>query len=105
MTQAQAVAGENEVAATDSDVPVADRRSRVTTTLGKPWVIAVLTWLVATPIAAVIPGLLNLDPFSQRGADVPLALGGLVVVIVAGAARGSTPSRASRPGSSPRTSC
>ncbi|MCW2884330.1 MAG: hypothetical protein JWL58_1192 [Streptosporangiaceae bacterium] len=86
MTQAQAVAGENEVAATDSDVPVADRRSRVTTTLGKPWVIAVLTWLVATPIAAVIPGLLNLDPFSQRGADVPLALGGLVVVIVAGAA-------------------
>jgi hypothetical protein len=84
MTQAHTVPDITEDAGkdTDSDVPDRGRPRRIITTMGSPGVIAVLTWLVATPLAAMIPGLLDLNPFTQRGADVPLALGGLAVMVV-----------------------
>src|SRR5260370_8690827 len=86
MTQTRAVAEASGDDGTGNAIPGDGRRNRFITAIGHPGVIAVLTWLVATPLAAMIPGLLNINPFTQRGADVPLALGGLAVVAVAAAA-------------------
>jgi hypothetical protein len=45
-----------------------------------PSVVAVLTWSVAAPLAAIVPATLDLDPFRQADAVVPLVLGGFIVV-------------------------
>ncbi|MBC6458745.1 arabinofuranosyltransferase [Actinomadura sp. HBU206391] len=56
------------------------------TTLGHPSVVAVLVWLVAAPLAALVPSVLDVNPFTQAGADVPLVLGGFAVAAIAGLA-------------------
>lgn len=38
------------------------------------------TWAVLLPIAMLLPGRLGLDPFSLRGAMLPLAVGGLLIL-------------------------
>lgn len=48
-----------------------------------PGTVALLTWLVAGPIAAFAPSALGLNPFLQAGADAPLVIGGLTVAVVA----------------------
>jgi Arabinofuranosyltransferase N terminal len=45
-----------------------------------PGVVAVLTWAVTAPLAAIVPSGLGLDPFLQADAVVPLVLGGFLVV-------------------------
>jgi hypothetical protein len=54
--------------------------------LRHPGVLAVLTWLVLTPVAVVTPTLADANPFEQRGAEVPLAIGGAAVAVLAVAA-------------------
>jgi Arabinofuranosyltransferase N terminal len=49
-------------------------------------VLAVATWLVASPVAAEIPKVLHVDPFLQQGGMVPLALGAVLVAAVGGVA-------------------
>jgi hypothetical protein len=56
---------------------------RLFSLLRQPGVAAVLTWLVAGPLAAVVPSALDLNPFRQAGADVPLVLGGFATAGVA----------------------
>jgi hypothetical protein len=86
MTQVHSVADASEDAGKNDEIAGGGRHGRITAVLRHPGTLAVLTWLVATPLAAMIPGLVNINPFTQRGADVPLALGGLVVMVVGGAA-------------------
>jgi hypothetical protein len=43
-------------------------------------VVAVLIWSITTPLAAIVPSRLDLDPFLQADADVPLVLGGFIAV-------------------------
>jgi len=40
-----------------------------------PATIALATWLVAIPAAMVVPELMNLNPFAERGAFAPVAIG------------------------------
>lgn len=42
----------------------------------KPGYVAALVWLVCLPVAWQIPAIVGADPWQQRGAEVPLALGG-----------------------------
>jgi hypothetical protein len=56
------------------------------TALWHPSVVAVLVWLVAAPLAAVVPSALDVNPFRQAGAVVPLVLGGFIVAAIAGLA-------------------
>ena len=44
-----------------------------------PAVLAVATWLVATPPAMLLPALADRDPFTPRGAVLPVAVGGLLL--------------------------
>lgn len=46
---------------------------------GSPAVVAVAVWLIATPVAFVIPRLTDVDPFSEHGVFVPLGVGGLLL--------------------------
>src|SRR3954470_20301331 len=62
-------------------------RKRARPSLGHPGVAAVLAWLVTAPPAALVPVLLDLNPFDQRDADVPLAFGALAVLCVGASAR------------------
>lgn len=58
------------------------RRGRALRSAAHPAVIAVLTWLVLVPPAVVLPTLADANPFVQRSAEIPLAVGmGLVAVI------------------------
>lgn len=52
----------------------------------RPAVVAMLTWALTLPLAAGLPAWLDVDPFDQREADLPLAVGGVAVAIVAGLA-------------------
>ncbi|MFV2017769.1 arabinofuranosyltransferase [Micromonospora sp. LOL_023] len=57
---------------------------------GHPGVLAVLTWLLATPVAFVLPGLMGKSPFTVAGRALPIAGGLLLVcfgVLVAAAVR------------------
>lgn len=47
---------------------------------GSTATIAIVSWLVALPLAFLIPRALDLDPFSEQGAFIPLAFGGLLLV-------------------------
>ncbi|WP_326551191.1 arabinofuranosyltransferase [Micromonospora sp. NBC_01813] len=57
---------------------------------GHPGVLAVLTWLLATPVAFVLPGLIGKSPFTVAGWALPISGGLLLVcfgVLVAAAVR------------------
>src|SRR5436305_4325865 len=55
------------------------RRLRPRLRLPKPDItIAVVSWLVGTPIALLIVHTANVDPFSARGGIMPLAVGSVV---------------------------
>jgi hypothetical protein len=47
---------------------------------------AVATWAVATPVAMVLPSLLDLNPLGPRGAVLPIPLGGLMLAVLVAAA-------------------
>jgi Arabinofuranosyltransferase N terminal len=47
-----------------------------------PSVMALLIWAVTAPLAAIVPSRLDLDPFLQADADVPLVLGGFLAVVL-----------------------
>jgi hypothetical protein len=54
--------------------------------LRRPGVVAVATWLLTMPVAFLLPSVVRLNPFTQRGADAPLAgllWAALVLVLVA----------------------
>ena len=44
--------------------------------------VAIAVWLIATPVAFVIPRVADVDPFSERGVFIPLGAGGLLLVIM-----------------------
>jgi hypothetical protein len=44
-----------------------------------PAVLALLTWLVATPVAMLLPALADRSPFSPQGAVLPVGVGGLLL--------------------------
>ncbi|WP_084262792.1 arabinofuranosyltransferase [Actinomadura formosensis] len=44
-----------------------------------PAVVALVTWVVATPVAMLLPALADRSPFSPRGAMLPIAAGGLLL--------------------------
>lgn len=50
--------------------------------LRSPATIAIGTWLLATPVAVVIPRLVDANPFEERGVFVPLGVGGLLLVAI-----------------------
>lgn len=54
--------------------------SRVVRSLGRPWLVALLVWAVAAPLAAMVPVWSDLDPFLQQGGVVPLAIGGAALL-------------------------
>ncbi|RAY17217.1 hypothetical protein DPM19_03465 [Actinomadura craniellae] len=51
--------------------------------LRNPALVALLTWALLGPWAAALPRVLNIDPFTQRGATLPLALGGAAAALLA----------------------
>jgi hypothetical protein len=57
---------------------------RIWSRLPHPTIIALVTWVIGAPIAWIIPTLANVNPFTQRGGNFPLALGGLLLIVVAG---------------------
>src|SRR3954471_598488 len=44
--------------------------------IAHPAMAALLTWLLLSPVAALVPVWTGADPFRQQDADMPLALGG-----------------------------
>jgi hypothetical protein len=66
-----------------ADVHDSSWRHALPRLLGLPGTVALCTWLVAGPIAALVPSALGLNPFRQAGADVPLVIGGIGVAVVA----------------------
>ena len=54
-------------------------RSRIA---DRPGLVAALVWLVALPAAWWIPVIVDADPWTQRGAEVPLAVGGAAVLVL-----------------------
>lgn len=76
---------ESARAVREQPMPVAVRpTSRTRRLIASPATIAITTWLLATPVAFVVPRLIDLDPFNERGAFVPLAAGGGLLVILTG---------------------
>ncbi|REE96543.1 arabinofuranosyltransferase [Thermomonospora umbrina] len=68
-----------------------ERGGRVASTLTHPAVVAVLTWAIVSPVAALLPGLADANPFRQQDAHIPLAIGGVIACAVAALAlRGRT---------------
>lgn len=60
-------------------------------TLGHPAALALIAWFVATPVAMLLPALADRNPFTPRGAVLPIAVGGLLLaaaLAVAAAWRG-----------------
>lgn len=49
-----------------------------------PAAAAIVTWLVLTPVAMVVPALLHANPFTMRGAVLPVAVGGLLLAVFLG---------------------
>lgn len=47
-----------------------------------PATVAIVTWLLATPVAFVIPRLVNVNPFSEHGVFLPLGVGGVLLALV-----------------------
>ena len=58
----------------------ADEERRTGRALGRPWLVALVVWVVATPVAALVPSVFHLDPFFQQSGVVPLAIGGAVLL-------------------------
>jgi galactan 5-O-arabinofuranosyltransferase len=83
--QAHFSAMETEPAPDTPDEPAAAdraRRTRLRQFGTSTATITVVTWLIATPLAFVIPRVLDLDPFSEQGAFVPLAIGGSLLAVM-----------------------
>lgn len=55
--------------------------SRARRFITSPATIAVLVWLVATPVGMLIPRVAGLDPFLERGAFLPIAAGAVLLVL------------------------
>jgi hypothetical protein len=68
-----AVSGETEVATTGRRLPG---------WLVNGGTIALLTWLVATPVAILIPRLIDRDPFSAGASTIPLVAAFLLIIAV-----------------------
>ncbi|WP_326561294.1 arabinofuranosyltransferase [Micromonospora sp. NBC_01796] len=68
-------------AATTADAPATTGR-RVPGWLGNGGTVAVLTWLVATPVAILIPRLIDRNPFSAGASTIPLAAAFLLIIAV-----------------------
>jgi hypothetical protein len=69
------------------DEPPTERFSALTPPVGRfrrlitsSATIAVITWLVAVPVAMLLPRVAGLDPFVERGAFVPIAAGAVLLV-------------------------
>ena len=67
---------------TRAEAPTPMRRERVRRAATSPATIAILVWLVATPVAIILPRATGFDPFTERGAFVPLAAGGVLLAVV-----------------------
>jgi len=61
--------------------PGRPRVSRLPALAGRPGLLAVLTWLVATPVAVVLPSVARADPFTVAGRALPVASGLLLVCL------------------------
>ncbi|WP_165494931.1 arabinofuranosyltransferase [Actinomadura roseirufa] len=68
------------------DAPAHARRGPLARALAHPALVAAVAWLVAAPLAAAVPVWTGADPFRQQDADLPLALGGIVLAAVAAVA-------------------
>ncbi|WP_175482765.1 arabinofuranosyltransferase [Actinokineospora iranica] len=88
-SQAESTA-RSQPATTALDEPPGETRtakpSRWRTALTGPSVIAILTWVVATPLLLLVERSNDSDPFSVRGAFVPFAAGGALFAVVTAAA-------------------
>ncbi|MEV4626727.1 arabinofuranosyltransferase [Micromonospora sp. NPDC049523] len=62
-----------------ADAPAGTGR-RVPGWLGNGGTVAVLTWLVATPVAILIPRLIDRDPFSVGASTIPLAAAFVLII-------------------------
>jgi Arabinofuranosyltransferase N terminal/Arabinofuranosyltransferase A C terminal len=78
-----------EVAPTEADEPAPDRPQVADQRTPRHWMgvtadgaIALLTWLVGTPLAVLLVHRLDLDPFSVAGVVMPVAVGALVGAVV-----------------------
>ncbi|WP_156755919.1 arabinofuranosyltransferase [Actinokineospora pegani] len=73
---------ENSTVAAPAAEDPAPPPGRVRSALLNPSVVAVLAWLVFTPIALLLERAGNdIDPFSMRGAFMPLAAGGVLLAV------------------------
>lgn len=50
--------------------------------IGSPVTVAIVSWLLATPVAVVIPRIADVSPFSENGVFIPLGAGGLLLLAV-----------------------
>ncbi|GGM99871.1 hypothetical protein GCM10011609_42780 [Lentzea pudingi] len=64
---------------TEETPPPASRLRRV---LLSPVTVALVTWLLAVPVAVVVPGVADVSPFSENGIFLPLAVGFLTLAAV-----------------------
>ncbi|MFY1697457.1 arabinofuranosyltransferase [Solwaraspora sp. WMMA2101] len=76
------------VATAAADRTAATRRGprQLGVVLRHPSLVAVLVWLLATPVAFVLPGIVGKDPFTVAGRALPVAGGLLLVSVVLAAA-------------------
>ncbi|MGW4462946.1 arabinofuranosyltransferase [Micromonospora sp. NPDC004704] len=80
-TAAVEPAGTAATTTTTTDAPATTGR-RVPGWLGNGGTVAVLTWLVATPVAILIPRLIDRNPFSAGASTIPLAAAFLLIIAV-----------------------
>ncbi len=78
-------------------------RARAIRALGHPATTAIAAWLLLTPLAMAFPRLAHANPFTMRGAMMPVAAGGLLLAGFAAvfAVLGASRVRDNAPGRSP----
>ncbi len=71
-----------------AEAPAEEERppGRVRRLVTSPAAVATATWLVFTPIALLVPRLINVNPMGERGGFIPLGLGGGFLVLLTAAA-------------------
>lgn len=68
-----------ETVETENQPPRASRLRRLVLS---PVTVAIVSWLLAAPVAVVIPRLADVSPFSENGVFIPLGVGGVVLLAV-----------------------
>ena len=81
MTEIEPLVDERREPPTEQFSALSPPAGRVRRFLTSSATIAVVTWLVAVPVAMVAPRVADLDPFTERGAFVPIAAGAVLLAV------------------------